>query len=160
MLHRGSLRWYMHIRIWSLNNVKVFCITHDGERTQCLKKNKKSQKYTKNKCASNYIFFKEVWSSSCIDCHDLDIISNFCLHRNCQVVSLQTFKNHFTLLISLEFLVVLSYHLVTQIMYNTLCFIIGILNSFKVDVMNAMTQLSCPQAPQKCWNVYHINNHR
>jgi hypothetical protein len=38
----------------------VLFITHDGGRTQFLekKRSKKSQKYTKNKCASNYIFLK------------------------------------------------------------------------------------------------------
>ena len=113
------------------------------------KRSKKSQIYTKKMCIKLY-FFKEIWSSSCIDGHDLYIISNVCLHRNCQVVSLQTFKTHFTLLISLEFLVVLSYHLVTQFMYNTLCFINGTLDPFKGDVMNVMTQLFWPQAPQKC----------
>jgi hypothetical protein len=100
--------------------------------------------HTKKMCIKLY-FFKEIWSSSCIDGHDLYIISNVCLHRNCQVVSLQTFKTHFTLLISLEFLVVLSYHLVTQIMYNTLCFINGTLDPFKGDVMNVMTQLFWPK---------------
>jgi hypothetical protein len=123
------------------------------------KRSRKSQIYTKKMCIKLY-FFKEIWSSSCIDGHDLYIISNMCLHRNCQVVSLQTFKTHFTLLISLEFLVVLSYHLVTQIMYNTLCFINGTLDPFKGDVMNVMTQLFWPQAPQKCWRGCHINTHR
>ena len=114
-----DLRCYMHIKIWYLKYFKVLCITHEV-----------SNIHTQKMCINLY-FFKEIWSSSCIDGHDLYIISNLCLHRNCQVVSLQTFKNHFTLLISLEFLVVLSYHLVTQIMYSTLCFINGTLDPFK-----------------------------
>ena len=106
----------------------------------------RSLKNTQKQMCIKLYFFKEICSSSCIDGHDLYIISNLCLHRNCQVVSLQTFKNHFTLLFSLEFLVVLSYHLVTQIMYNTLCFINGTLDPIKVDVLNIMMSLFCPRA--------------
>jgi hypothetical protein len=83
-----------------------------------------------------------------------------CLHRNFEVVWLQIFKNNFTLLFSLEFVVGLSYHLVTQIMYNTLCFINGTLDPIKVDVMNIMMSLFCPQATNKCWRGYNINAHR
>jgi hypothetical protein len=48
------------------------------------KRSKKSQIYIKKMCIKLY-FFKEIWSSSCIDGHDLYIISNLCLHRNCHV---------------------------------------------------------------------------
>jgi hypothetical protein len=156
MLHRGSLRCYMHIQISYSKNFKVLCIAHDGRRTQFLK----TQKIHKKQICINIYFFKEIWSSYCIDDHDLDIISNVCLHRNCQVVSLHTFKNHYTLLISLECLVVLSFHLVTQIMHNTRCFINGTFDPIKVDVMNSMTSLFWPQGTQKWWSGYNINAHR